>query len=129
MGRIKDVIVDGRIIFFVKQKTADEMRIIDWSSDVCSSDLDPGRHEWLVGGDDCTIQVDPHAGVDHARFFQFRQDSSVVCTIVQMPSSGTIIKNFPEKAVASRTERVLRIYFRSHQIGRALCRERVCKYV
>src|SRR3546814_5285532 len=27
--------------FFVKQKTAYEMRISDWSSDVCSSDLDP----------------------------------------------------------------------------------------
>src|SRR3546814_2669751 len=29
-------------IFFVKQKTAYEMRISDWSSDVCSSDL-PGE--------------------------------------------------------------------------------------
>src|SRR3546814_8089630 len=28
--------------FFFKQKTAYEMRIRDWSSDVCSSDLDPG---------------------------------------------------------------------------------------
>src|SRR3546814_8865902 len=27
-------------IFFCKQKTAYEMRISDWSSDVCSSDLD-----------------------------------------------------------------------------------------
>src|SRR3546814_5915640 len=27
-------------VFFVKQKTAYEMRISDWSSDVCSSDLD-----------------------------------------------------------------------------------------
>src|SRR3546814_9807895 len=27
------------VIFFVKQKTAYEMRISDWSSDVCSSDL------------------------------------------------------------------------------------------
>src|SRR3546814_5272717 len=27
------------IIFFCKQKTAYEMRISDWSSDVCSSDL------------------------------------------------------------------------------------------
>src|SRR3546814_8102700 len=27
-------------IFFFKQKTAYEMRISDWSSDVCSSDLD-----------------------------------------------------------------------------------------
>src|SRR3546814_4708811 len=26
-------------LFFFKQKTAYEMRIIDWSSDVCSSDL------------------------------------------------------------------------------------------
>src|SRR3546814_18676094 len=28
--------------FFFKQKTAYEMRISDWSSDVCSSDLDVG---------------------------------------------------------------------------------------
>src|SRR3546814_10001463 len=27
------------VVFFGKQKTADEMRISDWSSDVCSSDL------------------------------------------------------------------------------------------
>src|SRR3546814_6061103 len=27
------------VIFFFKQKTAYEMRISDWSSDVCSSDL------------------------------------------------------------------------------------------
>src|SRR3546814_15705779 len=33
-------------IFFFKQKTAYEMRISDWSSDVCSSDL--------------TVQVIPH---------------------------------------------------------------------
>src|SRR3546814_6153448 len=29
------------IVFFFKQKTAYEMRISDWSSDVCSSDLPP----------------------------------------------------------------------------------------
>src|SRR3546814_16040843 len=29
------------IFFFFKQKTAYEMRISDWSSDVCSSDLPP----------------------------------------------------------------------------------------
>src|SRR3546814_4757170 len=36
------VVFDGAIIcffFFFKQKTAYEMRISDWSSDVCSSDL------------------------------------------------------------------------------------------
>src|SRR3546814_1328433 len=31
------------IFFFFKQKTAYEMRISDWSSDVCSSDLLDGR--------------------------------------------------------------------------------------
>src|SRR3546814_6675035 len=30
------------VCFFFKQKTAYEMRISDWSSDVCSSDLDAG---------------------------------------------------------------------------------------
>src|SRR3546814_19880582 len=29
----------GVLVFFFKQKTAYEMRISDWSSDVCSSDL------------------------------------------------------------------------------------------
>src|SRR3546814_8561612 len=33
--------------FFFKQKTAYEMRISDWSSDVCSSDL---QIEWLIAG-------------------------------------------------------------------------------
>src|SRR3546814_9304364 len=32
--------------FFFKQKTAYEMRISDWSSDVCSSDLGCGRETW-----------------------------------------------------------------------------------
>src|SRR3546814_10107449 len=31
------------VVFFFKQKTAYEMRISDWSSDVCSSDLKVGR--------------------------------------------------------------------------------------
>src|SRR3546814_3978005 len=31
--------VEYELVFFVKQKTAYEMRISDWSSDVCSSDL------------------------------------------------------------------------------------------
>src|SRR3546814_12622949 len=40
---------------FVKQKTADEMRISDWSSDVCSSDLATlqsmlRRFEGSIGG-------------------------------------------------------------------------------
>src|SRR3546814_328862 len=65
------------LFFFFKQKTAYEMRISDWSSDVCSSDLGRG-----AGGDDgsagrsvrrlCPAQPlgrcrrhDPRAGLDH----------------------------------------------------------------
>src|SRR3546814_13546296 len=34
-------------VFFFKQKTAYEMRISDWSSDVCSSDLE-GDKPWVA---------------------------------------------------------------------------------
>src|SRR3546814_7361331 len=34
-----DIVIWLSVFFFVKQKTAYEMRISDWSSDVCSSDL------------------------------------------------------------------------------------------
>src|SRR3546814_1232869 len=43
----------GLIVFFFKQKTAYDMRISDWSSDVCSSDLfAPDRHRRRRGVDD-----------------------------------------------------------------------------
>src|SRR3546814_1287738 len=40
------------IFFFFKQKTAYEMRISDWSSDVCSSDLwkDPAARDAMYQG-------------------------------------------------------------------------------
>src|SRR3546814_4572698 len=45
------------VFFFFKQKTAYEMRISDWSSDVCSSDL---------------FRAEPEAGCNRvARGFQF----------------------------------------------------------
>src|SRR3546814_6899026 len=37
-------------LFFFKQKTAYEMRISDWSSDVCSSDL-CGDYDSVIGMD------------------------------------------------------------------------------
>src|SRR3546814_14071973 len=40
----------GVVFFFFKQKTAYEMRISDWSSDVCSSDLVVGDDR--IGRDD-----------------------------------------------------------------------------
>src|SRR3546814_4160284 len=36
---LDDLFVCLSLVFFFKQKTAYEMRISDWSSDVCSSDL------------------------------------------------------------------------------------------
>src|SRR3546814_8388381 len=38
------------VFLFFKQKTAYEMRISDWSSDVCSSDLNAFPGAWLVPG-------------------------------------------------------------------------------
>src|SRR3546814_7281585 len=38
------------VIFFFKQKTAYEMRISDWSSDVCSSDLTKPACDVAKGG-------------------------------------------------------------------------------
>src|SRR3546814_4430425 len=40
LGMLVGVFSYGVLFFFFKQKTAYEMRISDWSSDVCSSDLD-----------------------------------------------------------------------------------------
>src|SRR3546814_10071445 len=36
---VGEIVDGGPVFFFFKQKTAYEMRISDWSSDVCSSDL------------------------------------------------------------------------------------------
>src|SRR3546814_9882829 len=44
MSTQTDMIELFPIVFFFKQKTAYEMRISDWSSDVCSSDLRHERH-------------------------------------------------------------------------------------
>src|SRR3546814_20218809 len=53
--------------FFFKQKTAYEMRISDWSSDVCSSDLKERATPVRPGPIPCTRQpVHPIARADHA---------------------------------------------------------------
>src|SRR3546814_13498257 len=58
------------VFFFFKQKTAYEMRISDWSSDVCSSDLDVD-----VAGDD---QRRSAAGDRPVEVDEFRRDEAVV---------------------------------------------------
>src|SRR3546814_9036291 len=48
---------------FFKQKTAYEMRISDWSSDVCSSDL--RNREAALLADDTLVGAPEDFGVDH----------------------------------------------------------------
>src|SRR3546814_2098322 len=55
------------VFFFFKQKTAYEMRISDWSSDVCSSDL-----LTIIGatsGDTGSAAIDALAGREHVDVF------------------------------------------------------------
>src|SRR3546814_9238983 len=86
--------------FFVKQKTAYEMRISDWSSDVCSSDLTPVFSLRGVGFFETSIGARPTV--------------SVYTDEVPLPFSVMA------QGAAFDLER---------EIGRASCRERVCQYV
>src|SRR3546814_5564396 len=52
-------------IFFFKQKTAYEMRISDWSSDVCSSDLE--RYRNVDGFHNCFDDIRGELHVAHQR--------------------------------------------------------------
>src|SRR3546814_4117715 len=52
-------IIVSVLFFFFKQKTAYEMRISDWSSDVCSSDLSSARGLGPYGPDRAGIEREP----------------------------------------------------------------------
>src|SRR3546814_8098474 len=56
-------------VVFLKQKTADEMRISDWSSDVCSYDL---RCGWLWPVYPAQQRADPEDGL-----FLYRGEQAV----------------------------------------------------
>src|SRR3546814_6571695 len=91
--------------FFFKQKSAYDVRISDWSSDVCSSDLpEPGiaRDKQLR---DAVIEaiLDNLSGT-------LPRDSRVI----------TIAFTSPDPALAARI---------ANKIGRASCRESVWQYV
>src|SRR3546814_4892331 len=94
--------------FFFKQKTAYEMRISDWSSDVCSSDLAAIR----------TVDIgDADVGVGGKRRVLKR--------------AGVLLDRLGRLAahaihVAEGEAELVQAWV---QIGRASCRERVCQYV
>src|SRR3546814_4962128 len=50
------------LFFFFKQKTAYEMRISDWSSDVCSSDLQHSQSSAVSTKPNCISQPGCHQG-------------------------------------------------------------------
>src|SRR3546814_8087120 len=122
--------------FFFKQKTAYEMRISDWSSDVCSSDLrNEGRApiaQEQEHDDDREERALDHR-VDRARILllcifgvvveELELDLGVACLeILQLLDRAVIDGDVRRPLGALDIET-------HHQIGRASCRERVCQYV
>src|SRR3546814_1984871 len=94
------------LVFFFKQKTAYEMRISDWSSDVSSSDL----------------VADQRVGFGDRRFAE-RLEAG--------PRIGDRTLERLHRLVRRR-QRVAQVAHRRvdvAEIGRAACRERVCQYV
>src|SRR3546814_18411406 len=128
------------VFFFFKQKTAYELRISDWSSDVCSSDL-PGE-QIVVPNLLCAIGEPRLAGLlDKAvqvRRIGLKIDDRV-CGLLQAARAtaavGQSLEHAPRNvaAVGCYAEcRESAARFGSHaghQIGRASCRARVCQYV
>src|SRR3546814_4649336 len=99
------------LFFFCKQKTAYEMRISDWSSDVCSSDL-PLAEE---GVDEAGL-----AGVELAGDHQQEQPRELLGRLAETLEIGGL--NVGAEGLEGAREA-------PQQIGRAACRERVCQYV
>src|SRR3546814_4482639 len=103
---------------FFKQKTAYEMRISDWSSDVCSSDLPVQLHH---------VQ----------QFVDLGCDLAFVRTLVpglHAQAEGDVVEHghVTEQGVVLEHETnvaITHIVAGYVQIGRASCRERVCQYV
>src|SRR3546814_9938089 len=92
-------------VFFFKQKTAYEMRISDWSSDVCSSDLTSA------------------SAVDLGMLLLVRAGSPEPVTVNAVFQCG------PTRVHTRFAGDYLRISMDGREIGRASCRERVCQYV
>src|SRR3546814_5078512 len=107
------------MFFFFKQKTAYEMRISDWSSDVCSSDLleKPTIHQKNL---EFKVDIDEEIPqfIVCDRFKLNRILLNLVGNAIKFTEKGYIGLSVKEIAKHPNTE-----------IGRASCRERVCQYV
>src|SRR3546814_2693084 len=97
--------------FFFKQKTAYEMRISDWSSDVCSSDLNnPLHHAWPMS-----------TPAKNAR--PPRRNKPHPSPALHRPRPAPPDLHRTEDCTAAGGQPP------ESEIGRASCRERVCQYV
>src|SRR3546814_2959630 len=80
--------------FFFKQKTAYEMRISDWSSDVCSSDLDrPGparRCSANLDGEACDHEAGRGQGFQIVQFFEVAV-ADVAAGLVALPNDRSVV--------------------------------------
>src|SRR3546814_4884703 len=103
------------MFFFFKQKTAYEMRISDWSSDVCSSDLDGVQQEQRA------VQH-PERGRAGLRLGLIRFALQQGLGELQVP----VAVGVPDELVERLRRLVEAVVL---EIGRASCRERVCQYV
>src|SRR3546814_10496926 len=99
------------VFFFFKQKTAYEMRISDWSSDVCSSDLT------LIG-----------AYPDYYLRATLEAWSKSGMSVFSPAAIKEYSRAFRDPACLSASCEDYRASA-SIEIGRASCRERVCQYV
>src|SRR3546814_7946424 len=97
-------------VFFLKQKTAYELRISDWSSDVCSSDL---------------IALAADAGVTMDTLVR-QADIAMYHCKEKGRNRHIWFETGMEMAVQARNQ--IETGIRA-EIGRASCRERVCQYV
>src|SRR3546814_10098408 len=115
------------LFFFFKQKTAYEMRISDWSSDVCSSDLDvmaltPTR-TWVKIG----ALFEQSIRSSGESFYQGRIDDPSMSRPMDI---ALFAKEEGGYDIAWTRRRARQDAPDSGaQIGRASCRERVCQDV
>src|SRR3546814_14378976 len=107
------------------------MRISDWSSDVCSSDLGGGemRVERLPPAAGEQREAESEAGawgdvVGHAPIIR-RYD--LICNSQYMAATDTAVNRRAAAPRAGPDDRPSPAPWPAAEIGRAACRERVCK--
>src|SRR3546814_1514854 len=105
--------------FFFKQKTAYEMRISDWSSDVCSSDL--GGRDWFQPVFKAGV-----AGVRRAALVGAGRAHQEGLRALADRGGRPAPAHAAGVAVVAAVAPPLHLVV---EIGRASCRERVCQYV